>query len=47
VSDLFDQLRDLDEVTLLEVLDISVEDLIFYLNDYIEDNYVEIEERLQ
>lgn len=47
MSDLFDQLRDLDEVTLLEVLDISVEDLIFYLNDYIEDNYVEIEERLQ
>ena len=43
---LIDDLRDLDEVSLIEVLDISTDEIIDAFYDYILDNYDTIKERL-
>lgn len=39
VQELKDKLMKLDEVTLLETLEISAEDLVNRFSDYIENNY--------
>lgn len=43
---LIEELRDLDEVSLIEVLDLTTEDIIDAFYDYIVENYEAIKERL-
>ena len=43
---LLEELRDLDEVSLIEVLDLSTDDIVDAFYDYIMDNYEAIKERL-
>lgn len=43
---LLEELRDLDEVSLIEVLDLSTDDIVDAFYDYIVDNYEAIKERL-
>ena len=45
-KDVCDNLEKLDEVTLLEVLDISSEELVSKFQDKIEDNFEELSEDL-
>ena len=45
-KDVCDNLEKLDEVTLLEVLDISSEDIVAKFQDKIEDNFEELSEDL-
>jgi hypothetical protein len=42
LTDIYDKLLNIDEVTLLEILDISTEDIIERFKDKIEDNYDEL-----
>lgn len=46
LTDVMERLKQLDEVTLLEVLQVSSEDLIQRFIDRIEDNYEELEREL-
>tara|TARA_R110002074_G_scaffold385600_1_gene566905 strand:+ start:236 stop:415 length:180 start_codon:yes stop_codon:yes gene_type:complete len=45
-KDICDKLEKLDEVTLLEVLDISSEEIVAKFQDKIEDNFEELSEDL-
>ena len=45
-KDICDKLEKLDEITLLEVLDISSEEIIGKFQDKIEDNFEELSEDL-
>jgi hypothetical protein len=45
-KDLCDKLEKLDEITLLEVLDISSEEIIAKFQDKIDDNFEELSEDL-
>lgn len=45
--DIFNRLRRLDEITLLEILDITSEDLVDRFQDLIEDKADELEEELE
>ena len=45
-KDVCDKLEKLDEITLLEVLDISSEEIIAKFQDKIEDNFEELSEDL-
>jgi|TARA_R110002167_G_scaffold543_6_gene2449 hypothetical protein len=47
IADISDRLKHLDEITLLEVLDISSEDLVERFQDLIEDRAEELEEELR
>lgn len=46
LTDVMARLKQLDEVTLLEVLEISAEDLVERFIDKIENNYEELEKEL-
>jgi hypothetical protein len=45
-KDVCDKLEKLDEITLLEVLDISSEDIVAKFQDKIDDNFEELSEDL-
>ena len=45
-EDVRDRLKNLDEVTLLEVLDVSSEDIVERFADRIEDRLLDLEEEL-
>lgn len=45
--DLQDKLKQIDEVSLLEVLDISSEDIVDRFGDKIEERYEELQEEFQ
>ncbi len=45
-KDICDKLEKLDEITLLEVLDISSEDIVAKFQDKIDDNFEELAEDL-
>lgn len=47
IHDICDRLKNLDEISLLEVLDISSEDIVDRFNDKIEDKADELEEELR
>tara|TARA_R100001510_G_scaffold5052_1_gene3952 strand:- start:501 stop:659 length:159 start_codon:yes stop_codon:yes gene_type:complete len=47
LSDICDRLKNLDEVSLLEVLDIASEDIVDRFNDRIEDKADLLEEELK
>ena len=47
LRDLCDKLKRLDEVTLLEVLDISSEDIVDRFEDMIEEHYDQLEKELE
>ena len=46
-EDVRDRLKNLDEITLMEVLDISSEDLVDRFTDRIEDRLAELEPELE
>ncbi len=46
LTDVMSRLKQLDEITLLEVLDISAEELVERFADKIEDNYDNLEREL-
>jgi tetrahydromethanopterin S-methyltransferase subunit B len=43
-KELCENLKEIDEVTLLEILDISSEDIVYHFQDKIEDKIDELEE---
>tara|TARA_R100001079_G_scaffold107209_1_gene76035 strand:+ start:1102 stop:1260 length:159 start_codon:yes stop_codon:yes gene_type:complete len=47
IHDICDRLKNLDEISLLEVLDISSEDIVDRFNDRIEEKADELEEELK
>ena len=47
IHDICDRLKNLDEISLLEVLDISSEDIVDRFNDKIEEKADELEEELR
>lgn len=47
LEDIKDKLKDYDAVTLIEILDLSVGDLVYYLNDVIEEKQDELREFFQ
>ena len=47
IHDICDRLKNLDEISLLEVLDISSEEIVDRFNDKIEDKADELEEELK
>jgi|TARA_Y100000114_G_C11724394_1_gene310158 hypothetical protein len=47
IHDICDRLKNLDEISLLEVLDISSEDIVDRFNDRIEEKADELEEELR
>ena len=47
IYDICDRLKNLDEISLLEVLDISSEDIVDRFNDKIEEKADELEEELR
>lgn len=47
LSELFDRLKKVDEVSLLEVLNISSEEIVDRFEDYIEDLYEELAEEFE
>tara|TARA_R100001460_G_scaffold52631_1_gene91527 strand:+ start:143 stop:301 length:159 start_codon:yes stop_codon:yes gene_type:complete len=47
IHDICDRLKNLDEISLLEVLDISSEEIVDRFNDKIEDKADELEEELR
>jgi hypothetical protein len=46
-EDIIDRLKQLDEVTILELLDLKTEDIVDRFRDVIEDAIEEIEKELQ
>ena len=46
-EDIIDRLKQLDEVTILELLDLKTEDIVDSFRDVIEDAIEEIEKELQ
>jgi hypothetical protein len=46
-EDILDRLKQLDEVTILELLDLKTEDIVDRFRDVIEDAIEEIEKELQ
>lgn len=46
LTDVMSRLKQLDEITLLEVLDISAEELVDRFTDRIEENYDQLEKEL-
>ncbi len=46
-EDIIDRLKQLDEVTILELLDLKTEDIVERFRDVIEDAIEEIEKELQ
>jgi hypothetical protein len=46
LTDVMSRLKQLDEITLLEVLNITAEDLVERFTDKIEENYEELEREL-
>ena len=47
LNDIKDRLKQQDEVSLLEILDISAEDIVERFGDIIEDNYETLREDLE
>jgi len=47
IHDICDRLKNLDEISLLEVLDISSEEIVDRFNDKIEEKADELEEELR
>jgi|GEM_PF-2373647 len=44
ITEIYEKLKKLDEITLLEVLDITSEDLVERFQDFIEDKYEDFQE---